>query len=126
MPDFSHYLSVGVYELCPESPVAETCFTLANFLQPINGFGVSKVVLSNNPNFKEGDYVTSFANWEEYSFIPGGQQLKVVDPSLAPLSYHLGCLGKHHLDFPSMYLFYYARQLSSGLLSQLQCFQVLI
>lgn len=61
--------------------------------QPLDGFGVSKVVLSNNPNFKEGDYVTSWSNWEEYSLIPGGERLKVVDESLAPLSYHLGCLG---------------------------------
>lgn len=61
--------------------------------QPLDGFGVSKVVLSNNPNFKEEDYVTSWLNWEEYSLIPGGERLKVVDDSLAPLSYHLGCLG---------------------------------
>ena len=69
------------------------CFLVGHVGQPLDGFGVSKVVLSNNPNFKEGDYVTSWLNWEEYSFIPGGERLKVVDDSLAPLSYHLGCLG---------------------------------
>jgi NADPH-dependent curcumin reductase CurA len=61
--------------------------------QLLDGFGVSKVVMSNNPNFKEGDYVSSWTKWEEYSIIPGGKQLTVVDPSLCPLSYHLGCLG---------------------------------
>lgn len=61
--------------------------------QVLDGFGVSKVVMSNNPNFKEGDYVSSWTKWEEYSIIPGGERLTVVDPTLCPLSYHLGCLG---------------------------------
>ena len=59
----------------------------------MDGYGVSKVVMSNNPNFKEGDYVSLWTKWEEYSIIPGGVRLTVVDPSLCPLSYHLGCLG---------------------------------
>jgi hypothetical protein len=62
-------------------------------LQPLNGFGVSKVVLSNNPDFNEGDYVTSWTGWEDYSVIPGGKGLKAVDPVTVPLSYYLGCLG---------------------------------
>jgi NADPH-dependent curcumin reductase CurA len=62
--------------------------------KPIDGYGVSKVVLSKNPAFKEGDYVTSFTRWEEYSVIPGGNGLKVIDTSESmPLSYYLGCLG---------------------------------
>jgi NADPH-dependent curcumin reductase CurA len=63
-------------------------------VQPIDGYGVSKVVLSKNPAFKEGDYVTSFTRWEEYSVIPGGNGLKVIDTSQSvPLSYYVGCLG---------------------------------
>lgn len=62
-------------------------------LQPLNGFGVSKVVLSNNPDFNEGDYVTSWTGWEDYSVIPGGKGLKAVDPVTVPLSYYVGCLG---------------------------------
>lgn len=78
--------------LCPSCGIM---LLVGHVGQPLDGFGVSKVVLSNNPNFKEGDYVTSWLNWEEYSLIPGGKRLKVVDDSLAPLSYHLGCLGIH-------------------------------
>ncbi|CAK9265429.1 unnamed protein product [Sphagnum jensenii] len=61
--------------------------------KPLNGFGVSKVVLSNNPDFNEGDYVTSWTGWEDYSVIPGGKGLKAVDPVTVPLSYYVGCLG---------------------------------
>ncbi|KAG0610777.1 hypothetical protein M758_7G090600 [Ceratodon purpureus] len=62
-------------------------------LKVLEGFGVSKVVLSNNPCFKPGDYVSSWTMWEEYSVIAGGERLEVVDPSFAPLSYYLGALG---------------------------------
>lgn len=62
--------------------------------QVLDGYGVSKVVLSNNSSFKVGDCVSSWTRWEEYSVIPRGQRLKVIDPALAPLSYHAGALGK--------------------------------
>lgn len=61
--------------------------------QVLDGYGVSKVVLSNNSSFKVGDCVSSWTRWEEYSVIPRGQRLKVIDPALAPLSYHAGALG---------------------------------
>ncbi|KAG0562119.1 hypothetical protein KC19_9G119900 [Ceratodon purpureus] len=61
--------------------------------QVLEGFGVSKVVESANPNFKPGDYVSSWTKWEEYSVIPKGERLTIIDPSFAPLSYYLGALG---------------------------------
>lgn len=67
-----------------------------SILQTLEGFGVSKVVISSNPKFKVGDYVTSWTKWEEYSVIAKGERLQVVDPSFAPLSYYLGALGKQH------------------------------
>ncbi|WVZ19128.1 hypothetical protein V8G54_006450 [Vigna mungo] len=33
-----------------------------------SGYGVSKVLESGHPNYKEGDLVWGFTNWEEYSF----------------------------------------------------------
>jgi NADPH-dependent curcumin reductase CurA len=60
----------------------------------LEGFGVSKVVESANPNFKPGDYVSSWTKWEEYSVIPKGERLKIIDPYFAHLSYYLGALGK--------------------------------
>jgi len=61
--------------------------------QVLEGFGVSEVVESANPNFKPGDYASSWTKWEEYSVIPEGKGLKLIDPSVAPLSYYLGALG---------------------------------
>ena len=56
------------------------------------GAAAGKVVASNNPDFKEGDYVTNGAAWREY-FISNGQGLTKVDTSLAPLSAYLGVMG---------------------------------
>jgi len=50
-------------------------------------------VESANPQFKPGDYASSWTKWEEYSVIPEGKGLKLIDPSVAPLSYYLGALG---------------------------------
>lgn len=61
--------------------------------QVLEGLGVSQVVESANPKFKPGDFVSSWTKWEEYSVIPEGKGLKLIDPSVAPLSYYLGALG---------------------------------
>eukprot|EP00252_Welwitschia_mirabilis_P018990 TRINITY_DN4274_c0_g2_i2.p1 TRINITY_DN4274_c0_g2~~TRINITY_DN4274_c0_g2_i2.p1 ORF type:complete len:345 (+),score=73.54 TRINITY_DN4274_c0_g2_i2:551-1585(+) len=55
--------------------------------------GVSKVILSKNPNFKEGDIVVGMVGWEEYSIIPGGQSLIKIKYTDFPLSYYIGILG---------------------------------
>uniref|UniRef100_A0A0C9RSG9 TSA: Wollemia nobilis Ref_Wollemi_Transcript_15129_1387 transcribed RNA sequence n=1 Tax=Wollemia nobilis TaxID=56998 RepID=A0A0C9RSG9_9CONI len=59
----------------------------------ITGYGVSKVVMSNHPEFKQGDLVTGFAGWEEYSLIPEGRALQKIPYTDVPLSYYLGVLG---------------------------------
>lgn len=62
--------------------------------QVLEGFGVSEVVVSGNPNFKPGDHVTSWTQWEEYTVIAEGKGLKPIDRSVAaPLSYYVGALG---------------------------------
>ncbi len=60
--------------------------------QVLAGGAVGKVVASNNPGFKEGDYVNNFSGWREF-FISTGDDLSKVDVSLAPLSCYLGVLG---------------------------------
>lgn len=63
--------------------------------QPIEGFGVSKVVGSDNPTFKPGDLISGFTGWEEYSLISRTEQLRKVTPDGdIPLSFHVGLLGK--------------------------------
>ncbi|KAK9292582.1 hypothetical protein L1049_020556 [Liquidambar formosana] len=60
----------------------------------IEGFGVSRVVDSDNPNFKPGDLVCGMTGWEEYSLIQKTEQLrKIQQHDDIPLSYHVGLLG---------------------------------
>uniref|UniRef100_A0A5B7BX95 Enoyl reductase (ER) domain-containing protein n=1 Tax=Davidia involucrata TaxID=16924 RepID=A0A5B7BX95_DAVIN len=59
----------------------------------IEGFGVSRVVDSDNPNFKAGDLVTGFTGWEEYSLIQKAVQLRKIQQDDIPLSYYVGLLG---------------------------------
>ncbi|KDP32487.1 hypothetical protein JCGZ_13412 [Jatropha curcas] len=61
--------------------------------QPIQGFGVAKVVASDNPDFKPGDLVSGLTGWEEYSLIHKHQQLRKIQQNDLPLSLHLGLLG---------------------------------
>ncbi|MBO6824658.1 MAG: NADP-dependent oxidoreductase [Sneathiella sp.] len=60
--------------------------------QPMSGTGVSVVVSSNNPKFKEGDYVVSHTLWQSHS-VSNGQGVMKVDPSNAPISTGVGILG---------------------------------
>ncbi|OVA11050.1 Alcohol dehydrogenase superfamily [Macleaya cordata] len=59
----------------------------------IEGFGVSKVVDSDNANFKAGDIVAGITGWEEYSLIQKTEQLRKIQSDDIPLSYHVGLLG---------------------------------
>ncbi|OWM72288.1 hypothetical protein CDL15_Pgr018173 [Punica granatum] len=62
--------------------------------QPIEGFGVARVIDSDDPAFKPGDIVSGTTGWEDYSLIRKHEQLRKIDPHLGvPLSYHLGLLG---------------------------------
>ncbi|KAK8639224.1 hypothetical protein V6N13_137615 [Hibiscus sabdariffa] len=61
---------------------------------PIEGFGVAKVLDSDNPDFKPGDFISGLTGWEEYSLIRSTWQLRKIQPDdSVPLSYHLGLLG---------------------------------
>jgi hypothetical protein len=53
---------------------------------------VCKVVKSNNANFKQGDWVVSFAGWQDYSISDGVDVLN-LGQQLAHPSYALGVLG---------------------------------
>ncbi len=56
------------------------------------GGGVGRVEESNHDRFRPGDYVTGLLGWQDYAVSPG-DQLRAVDPALAPLSAWLGVLG---------------------------------
>lgn len=58
----------------------------------VPGEAVLRVERSRHPGFREGEYVAAFSGWQDYSVLPG-QVLRKIDPTLAPLSAHLGAIG---------------------------------
>ena len=60
--------------------------------QPIKSGIVAKVIASEHPNFKEGDYVSGMLDWKTRQ-ISNGEGLIKVDKNKAPLSAYLGILG---------------------------------
>jgi len=54
---------------------------------------VGQVETSRNPDFKEGDFVWGFLGWELYSLARGGGDLRVIDPSLGPISHAITVIG---------------------------------
>ncbi|KAJ6803922.1 2-alkenal reductase (NADP(+)-dependent)-like [Iris pallida] len=59
----------------------------------ITGFGVGKVLHSDHPNFKVGDFVWGMTGWEEYSLITSPESLFKIKYTDIPLSYYTGLLG---------------------------------
>ncbi|XP_034225744.1 2-alkenal reductase (NADP(+)-dependent)-like [Prunus dulcis] len=73
---------------------------------PISGYGVSKVLESGDPKFKEGDLVWGITGWEEYSLITATATqslLKIHSTHDVPLSYYTGILGTKHESCPNLY-----------------------
>lgn len=58
----------------------------------MEGGTVGRVKISNHPNFKEGDIVLSHSGWQSYA-LAKGEQLRKLDPTIAPISTALGVLG---------------------------------
>lgn len=64
--------------------------------KPIDSSGVSKVIQSDNANFKEGDIVRGRILMEEYTVVPAAncaELSKLENPYNLPLEYFLGALG---------------------------------
>eukprot|EP01018_Ginkgo_biloba_P011404 Gb_28527 [translate_table: standard] len=59
----------------------------------IDTYGAGIVIVSNHPEFKEGDFVVGFTGTEEYSIIPGETLLRKINFTDIPLSYYVGVLG---------------------------------
>ena len=70
----------------------------ASYAKPVGigdvmeGGTVGEVVASNNPNFKTGDIVEGRLGWQEYG-VSTSHNLRLIDPSLAPISTANGVLG---------------------------------
>ncbi len=68
--------------------------------EPMLGSGVAVVAKSNNPAFKEGDYVMGMTKWQAYS-LSDGEGIMKLDPAAAPISTAVGVLG-----MPSLTAYY--------------------
>lgn len=60
--------------------------------QPMKADTVSRVIHSNHPDYSIGDFVAAYTYWQEYT-VCDGDDLRKIDPTLAPLSTALGVLG---------------------------------
>jgi hypothetical protein len=58
----------------------------------MEGGTVARVVRSRHPGYKEGDIVLSHSGWQRYA-LSDGENLRKLDPTLAPISTALGVLG---------------------------------
>ncbi|KAL4192827.1 hypothetical protein AMTRI_Chr06g173950 [Amborella trichopoda] len=59
----------------------------------LSGFGVSKILDSDHPDFKKGDLVWGITGWEEFSLIARTERLKIITHIEVPLSYYTSILG---------------------------------
>ncbi len=87
----SKYISVDPY-LRGRMRDSESYIEPFKVNEPIESNIISEVVSSNNPNFKEGDYVSGMQKWKQFQ-VSQGAGLNKVDPNTAPLSAYLGILG---------------------------------
>ena len=60
--------------------------------KPLTGGSVGEVAESRNERFAKGDTVMGLLNWATYT-VHDGKGLRKIDPTVAPLSAHLGVLG---------------------------------
>ena len=60
--------------------------------EAIVGGTIAQVVQSNSSQFKKGDIVIGNLKWAEYS-VASEKEIRVIDPSAAPITTHLGILG---------------------------------
>lgn len=60
--------------------------------EAIVGGTIAQVVQSNSTQFKKGDIVIGNLKWAEYS-VASEKEIRVIDPSAAPITTHLGILG---------------------------------
>ncbi|GAB4828291.1 hypothetical protein Ancab_035205 [Ancistrocladus abbreviatus] len=61
--------------------------------EPIDAYGIGRVVASGHPEFAKNELVVGLLNWAEYCVVQDGNMLRKLDPMGFPLSYHLGVLG---------------------------------
>lgn len=85
------WMSVDPY-MRPRMTERESYIASYQVGQPLDGGAIGEVIISNAPELKPGDHVSSFLGWRE-QFVARAQGLMKVDGKRAPLSAYLGVLG---------------------------------
>ncbi|SFA93907.1 hypothetical protein SAMN04488072_10427 [Lentibacillus halodurans] len=58
----------------------------------IEGGSIGEVIESKSDQFKQGDVVIGMFGWQLY-YVAGENEVRQIDPSIAPITTHLGILG---------------------------------
>jgi NADPH-dependent curcumin reductase CurA len=87
----SHYLSLDPY-MRGRMRDAKSYVPPVELGAVMTGGAVGEVVASRDPSLAAGDIVEGLLGWQEYGVLPANQ-LRRVDPGLAPISTALGILG---------------------------------
>jgi NADPH-dependent curcumin reductase CurA len=87
----ARYLSVDPY-MRGRMSAARSYAPSVEIGQLMTGGGVAEVVESRHAKFGNGDIVNFQMGWQEYA-ISNGENVRKVDPSLAPISTAVGILG---------------------------------
>ncbi|KAH9613839.1 hypothetical protein KSS87_000376 [Heliosperma pusillum] len=88
------YLSVDPYmRLLMQKFDTHGIFSYFALNSPLRGYGVARILESNDPNFKKGDLVWGTTGWEEYSILPSTVDHFKIEHTDVPLSYYAGILG---------------------------------
>ena len=72
---------------------------VGNYSEPVplnstmRSFGVGKIILSKNKNFKVDEYVVGWLGWQRFSVVDENKIQLKIHPQSAPLSKNLGVLG---------------------------------
>ncbi len=85
------YLSVDPY-MRGRMNQARSYAANVEFNEVMVGGVVAQVVESKHTDFQAGDIVNAHIGWQEYG-ISGGDSLRKIDPSIAPISTGIGILG---------------------------------
>lgn len=87
----SKYISVDPY-LRGRMRSGESYIEPFKVNEPIESGIIAEVISSNNPNFKEGEFVSGMLQWKQFQ-VNKGIGLNKVDSNTAPLTAFLGVLG---------------------------------
>ena len=85
------YLSVDPY-MRGRMNQARSYAANVEFNEVIVGGVIAQVVESKHSDFQVGDVVNAHIGWQEYG-VSGGEELRKIDPTIAPISTGVGILG---------------------------------